>query len=178
LSANSRNPNQVQAEALEWHNTLTISGKKFLEGQNGVHWTPLHLLPYWDPVNHLVLGFMHNWLEGILVEHLRTYWGIGQDFKLQCRLDAEEIGNYQDERIIDSDASESMAELEDLEQEASNTADMDFPPPSQSPTPSIATVTPADFYDSDTDDDDYVDIPSTAHKFDKFVEVGVNQRRE
>jgi hypothetical protein len=30
-------------------------------------------------VKHVILGFMHNWLEGILQHHLRTLWGIGRD---------------------------------------------------------------------------------------------------
>ncbi|KAF8226985.1 hypothetical protein L208DRAFT_1299046, partial [Tricholoma matsutake] len=45
----------------------------------GVRWTPLHNLPYWDPVKHVVLGFVHNWLEGVFQHHLCAPWGIGQD---------------------------------------------------------------------------------------------------
>ncbi len=39
----------------------------------------LHRLSYWDPVKHVMLGYMHNWLEGVLMQHLRVLWGIGRD---------------------------------------------------------------------------------------------------
>ncbi|KZV59036.1 hypothetical protein PENSPDRAFT_672638 [Peniophora sp. CONT] len=31
----------------------------------------------WDPVAHVLLGYMQNWLEGILQHQLRDLWGIG-----------------------------------------------------------------------------------------------------
>src|SRR5271155_2872335 len=89
-----------------------------------------------------MLGFMHNWLEGILKHHLRTLWGIGLE---ETRAD-EEV--EKDEEWTDADIFESASELDDLIQEVAEAsaaagawADFemhDIPPstPSSSLTPS------------------------------------------
>ena len=56
---------QVQEQAQVWLNMTTKSGYKAQAQYTGVWWTPLHRLPYWDPVKH-ILGYMHNWQEGVL----------------------------------------------------------------------------------------------------------------
>ncbi|KNZ49274.1 hypothetical protein VP01_510g11 [Puccinia sorghi] len=43
----------------------------------GVRWSELNRLAYWDPSRHVVLGAMHNWLEGILQGHFRVRWRFG-----------------------------------------------------------------------------------------------------
>ena len=43
----------------------------------GVHWSSLHQLFYRNPVQHTILGVMHNWFEGLLQHHTRRCWGIG-----------------------------------------------------------------------------------------------------
>jgi hypothetical protein len=35
----------------------------------GVRWSELNCLSYWNPSKHVVLGIMHNWLEGVLQTH-------------------------------------------------------------------------------------------------------------
>ncbi|THU94685.1 hypothetical protein K435DRAFT_899460, partial [Dendrothele bispora CBS 962.96] len=60
---------QVKSDARAWKNAKTKTKRQKLATENGVRWTPLHDLPYWDPVHQVVLGMMHNWLEGIL--HIR-----------------------------------------------------------------------------------------------------------
>jgi hypothetical protein len=57
----------------------TKASQNALQKTTGIWWTLLHNLLYWDPVKHVVLGFMHNWLEGVLQHHLCALWGIGQD---------------------------------------------------------------------------------------------------
>ncbi|KAH9471668.1 hypothetical protein Pst134EA_033299 [Puccinia striiformis f. sp. tritici] len=42
--------------------------------QTGVRWSELNRLTYWNPTKHVVLGIMHNWLEGILQGHWRYRW--------------------------------------------------------------------------------------------------------
>ncbi|KAF8219833.1 hypothetical protein L208DRAFT_1135995, partial [Tricholoma matsutake] len=75
----SQKVNGFLAHAEAWLNQTTKADQNALAKSNGVWWTPLHCLPYWDPVKHVVLGFMHNWLEGILQHHLCSLWRIGQD---------------------------------------------------------------------------------------------------
>ncbi|KAF8230707.1 hypothetical protein L208DRAFT_1041921, partial [Tricholoma matsutake] len=66
-------------QAETWLHQTTKAGRNALQKTTGVQWTPLHNLPYWDPVKHVVLGFMHNWLEVVLQHHICALWGIGQD---------------------------------------------------------------------------------------------------
>jgi hypothetical protein len=68
---------RVRAAAQEWQQAPTKKAQKLLIDRNGIRWTPLHELFYRDPVQHTVLGVMHNWLEGILQHHTRVKWGIG-----------------------------------------------------------------------------------------------------
>ncbi|KIY61093.1 hypothetical protein CYLTODRAFT_480573, partial [Cylindrobasidium torrendii FP15055 ss-10] len=69
----------VRQQARDWFNAKTKTLRNSLASENGVRWTPLHRLPYWDPVKHVILGFMHNWLEGVLQHQLRAVWGIGRN---------------------------------------------------------------------------------------------------
>ncbi len=104
----------VRQEAAAWKNAQTLKRRNELEKTNGVRWTSLHRLQYWDPVKHVVLGYMHNWLEGVLQHHLRVLWGVGRDKAHQDKV--KEIDN--DELWHESDLSESGSELEDLYREA------------------------------------------------------------
>ena len=99
----------MQAQAEAWLNQTTT-----LETETGVQWTPLHHLPYCNPVNHVVLGFMHNFLEGIVQHQLCSLWGIGCDEDENQKL--KEIDH--DEQWTDADLSESADELDELCNEA------------------------------------------------------------
>ncbi|MBW0514434.1 hypothetical protein O181_054149 [Austropuccinia psidii MF-1] len=37
--------------------------------KTGIRWSELNRLPYWNPVQQIPLGIMHNWFEGILQHH-------------------------------------------------------------------------------------------------------------
>ena len=65
---------EVCAQADRWLNMPTKSGQEVLAMQYGVWWTLLLHLLYWDPVKHVMLSFMHNWLEGILENHTLGNW--------------------------------------------------------------------------------------------------------
>ncbi|RDB18249.1 hypothetical protein Hypma_000606 [Hypsizygus marmoreus] len=132
-----RNSAQVRAQAEEWLNITTKAGRHTLETATGVRWTPLHRLPYWDPVKHVVLGFMHNWLEGILQHHLRSLWAIGQE-ENESQL-AEEA--KRDEQWSEADVSDSADELDDLVEEAAENELIQHLPPPMSPSPSFSSST-------------------------------------
>ena len=132
-----RNGVQVRAQAEAWLNQTTKAGRNALAKSNGVRWTPLHRLPYWDPVKHVILGFMHNWLEGILQHHLRSLWRIGQDEDESQKIKEIEL----DEQLTEEDVSDSTEELEGLfqetaEYETANIMAMQHTPPPMSPSPS------------------------------------------
>ncbi|KAF9078096.1 hypothetical protein BDP27DRAFT_1379226 [Rhodocollybia butyracea] len=65
----------VREQAQRWHDAITITEKNGLFLTTGVRWTPMYDIPYWNPVQYMILGFMHNILEG---HHLRELWGIGR----------------------------------------------------------------------------------------------------
>ncbi|KAJ3527053.1 hypothetical protein NMY22_g9924 [Coprinellus aureogranulatus] len=68
---------QVRAAGEAWRTATTKVERKALVKKNGVRYSSLHQLPYLDPVLHVVLGVMHNWLEGVLQHHVRMKWGLG-----------------------------------------------------------------------------------------------------
>jgi hypothetical protein len=140
-----------------------------------------------------MLGFMHNWLEGILKHQLRMLWGIGPE---ETQKVDEEI--EQDEEWTNADVSESASELDDLLQEAAEAsavaaaaealadAEMqDIPPPTPSPslTPSqhsnsSSTPTPSEHqpqpylfdFEEDEDPEDFNYVPNNGTPF-SFTDV-------
>lgn len=104
---------QVREQARTWRAQPSKAARGREEQKNGVRWSAIHVLPYWNPVKHVVLGYMHNWLEGVLEEHQRTFWGIGRDLwrqNIAKEVDAEE-------RFSDMDIEESGSELDELREE-------------------------------------------------------------
>ena len=158
-----RNGRNVRAEAALWLSTVTKSGREAQVQETGVRWSPLHRLPYWDPVKHVVLGFMHNWLEGVLQHHLRVLWCIG----LPEEIKKVAVELEKDEQWSQADSHESAEELEGLQkaaEEANEQADVEAHTMRSSPTLSTASnVTPTQddpqlnpyaFMDVDNGDDD------------------------
>lgn len=132
-----RDGDEVKAHARQWKATVQKTKKADLATKNGVRWTPLHDLVYWDPVKHLVLGFMHNTLEGILETQLRDLWGIGRSIQEKTRIeviDEEEFFYGTDAEIFefDSDLEGLFAESQEYaSSRESQTPDNDTPPVSE-----------------------------------------------
>ncbi|PPQ71131.1 hypothetical protein CVT25_004856 [Psilocybe cyanescens] len=151
------------------YNTWTL--RNALATKNGVRWT-LHNLLYWDPVHHIILGYLHNWLEGILQHQLRNLWGLGRDEKEKLK----ELGK--EEYWTEEDVSDSFDELEELLAEVSihelheqnmdqslleseNDMDVEMDQPgSRNITPTPQNYHPYSFDDDleDSDDPDYIPI--------------------
>lgn len=70
-----RNAAKVLQISEKWKQAKTIKGQDELLQKAGVCYSELNQLPYCDPVAHVTLGFMHNWLEGVLAHHFREPWG-------------------------------------------------------------------------------------------------------
>lgn len=132
-----RNGAVVRNDAALWLQDTTKVARATRESKTGVRWTSLHRLPYWDPVNHTILGPLHNWDEGVLKHHLRSLCGIGRDEKDEQKLKEADI----DEQWTEGDVSDSASELEDLLREAAQHSPevawaMEQAPPPGSPSPS------------------------------------------
>jgi hypothetical protein len=67
----------VRFTAEAWQAAQTKVRCKEIFDQHGVRWSALHKLRYHDPVQHTVLGVMHNWIEGVLQHHAHVKYGIG-----------------------------------------------------------------------------------------------------
>lgn len=104
---------EVRNQAEEWKGAITVSAKEALAKKTGVRWTPLHDLPYWDPVKHVVLGFMHNFLEGVLQHQLRILWGIGRPKAATARAMKDLPTGDQDDLISTTDIPDSHEPSED-----------------------------------------------------------------
>jgi hypothetical protein len=68
---------EVWAAAEKWRQATTKIKHKEIFDTHGVRWSALNQLLYCDPVQHTILGLMHNWIEGILQHHARVKWGMG-----------------------------------------------------------------------------------------------------
>ncbi|KZV83577.1 hypothetical protein EXIGLDRAFT_713049 [Exidia glandulosa HHB12029] len=70
----------VREQAVAWRAATTKTARKELFRDSGVRWSPLHDLPYWDPVRHL--------------HHSRAKWGVGST-KLHGPRDTRRIYNLE-----------------------------------------------------------------------------------
>lgn len=70
-----------QESAISWRDAETSARRSKLSRQNGIRWSELLRLPYWDPTTFVVLDCMHSLLLGDLRRHCREVWGM--DFRLE-----------------------------------------------------------------------------------------------
>ncbi|KAH7096938.1 hypothetical protein BKA62DRAFT_624494 [Auriculariales sp. MPI-PUGE-AT-0066] len=100
----------------EWQAAKTIKDCDTITKRSGLRWSKLYRLPYWDSVNSVSIGIMHNLLEGVLERHLQVFWGIGPPEKVIKK----QAAMAQDELDILSSFTQHDAneELRDLEEES------------------------------------------------------------
>jgi Transposase family tnp2 len=67
--------------ACAWKDATSTAARLRLYRQNGVRWSELLRLPYWEPTTFVVLDCMHSLLLGDLQRHCREVWGM--DFQLE-----------------------------------------------------------------------------------------------
>ncbi|KZV59304.1 hypothetical protein PENSPDRAFT_543852, partial [Peniophora sp. CONT] len=154
-----RTAEQVRAQAEHWRSLTTKKARKEQATSTGVRWTPFYLLHAWNPVDHVMLGYMHNWLEGVLKHQLRRLWNLGPV--------KENAADMPDPETAAADASDIESDASSSSSTASlrPTSDAEMPPPSSTPsgdsTPRASHFTlPLDHLgdDSDSDSDDDVEI--------------------
>ncbi|KAJ6497971.1 hypothetical protein C8R47DRAFT_972276, partial [Mycena vitilis] len=160
-----RDGQTVKRQGREWKALIYIKDKDTKSKETGVRWTPVHDFWGWDPVAHIVLGFMHNSLEGLAEHHLRVLWGIGR----HARIKQDLADQKKAEQFYESDASEASQDLDNLAAESRSSAasvaddemeiDVDHTESSASTTPTPEN--PGDLYmgnedDDEDDEEDYV----------------------
>jgi hypothetical protein len=62
----------LRQRAAQWKAATTQKSQNTLFSQNGIRWTELWRLPYWDPTRMLVVDPMHCLLEGLAQFHFRN----------------------------------------------------------------------------------------------------------
>ena len=158
-----RQGREVRAQAEEWRDLVTITEKESRARETGVRWTPLHNMPYWNPVKHVLLGFMHNFLEGVLQHQLRVLWGIGRTKAAHKKI-AEMEKDDTASNLHTSDVSDnsdwegsqhgSASGLTDdlVDMVVDQDTDMDVDHPSGTPTPPPESITLSLEDESDNED--------------------------
>jgi hypothetical protein len=61
-----------RAAAEEWKNAETKSERDKVFRRHGVRWSELLRLPYWDPVQFIIINGMHNLFLGVVQHHFRN----------------------------------------------------------------------------------------------------------
>ncbi|MBW0520715.1 hypothetical protein O181_060430 [Austropuccinia psidii MF-1] len=73
---NPQDENSTKELSMRWHDEQQKTQQKLLVRKMGLRWSELNQLSYWDAVRCVVLGILHNWYEGVLQHHFRSWWGI------------------------------------------------------------------------------------------------------
>lgn len=66
---NTRDVNAMRSAAESWRDADSVSTQKAIVAAQGVRWSPLWRLPYWNPCRQLVVDSMHCLLEGLVKFH-------------------------------------------------------------------------------------------------------------
>ena len=70
-----RDPKMQRVNACAWLEADSEKRERLFK-ENGIRWSELLELPYWDPVNFLVIDSMHNLYLGLFQRHCRDLWGM------------------------------------------------------------------------------------------------------
>ena len=72
----ARDPDLLKAQARAWRDAESEAVRDNLWKMNGVRWTELQRLPYWDPSKFITIDPMHLLYLGILQRHCQKVWGM------------------------------------------------------------------------------------------------------
>jgi hypothetical protein len=92
-----RDCTEHRAAAEAWRDASTQAGQKSLFKENGVRWSSMLKLPYWDPTKFVVVDSMHALLLGLVQFHSRKVVGIGDSLDKEKSTNAQPI----DERELE-----------------------------------------------------------------------------
>ena len=65
--------------ALKWKEAKSTYDREVLFRLNGIRYSELLRLPYWNPILYTVVDTMHNMYLGVLQRHIRDFWGLSID---------------------------------------------------------------------------------------------------
>jgi hypothetical protein len=62
--------------AEEWRDAQSQAERNQVFEKNGIRWSELLRLPYWDPIKYGIIDSMHNLFLGEAQRHCRFIWGM------------------------------------------------------------------------------------------------------
>lgn len=65
--------------ALRWLNASSALERQQLFDNNGIRYSELLRLPYWNPFLYTVVDTMHNIYLNVIQRHIRDFWGVSTD---------------------------------------------------------------------------------------------------
>lgn len=75
----TRNLETHKVHANEWLNAKSARDRKDALSGNGVRWSELLRLPYWDPTKAVVVDGMHNLFLGLVATHVKVFLGLNHE---------------------------------------------------------------------------------------------------
>jgi hypothetical protein len=70
-----------RAAAQAWKDASTEEERGVQFSTNGIRWSELLRLPYWDPTRFVVIDSMHCFYLGLFRRHVREVWGMSVEFE-------------------------------------------------------------------------------------------------
>ncbi|GBE81521.1 hypothetical protein SCP_0312500 [Sparassis crispa] len=89
---------EILEAAVRWRDADTQEERKHIFKEFGVRWSELNRLPYWDPVQRIVIDGMHNIFLGVTQFHSRKV--IGMDVPIGDREDAGNSRKIKENNLI------------------------------------------------------------------------------
>ncbi|KZT04242.1 uncharacterized protein LAESUDRAFT_658222 [Laetiporus sulphureus 93-53] len=92
--------------AQEWRNASTKTRRSALFKRNGVRWSELMRLPYWDPTRSVIVDAMHNLFLGLVQYHARTIVGMDMpaadpyDDDINVGIDVEPLDDERHSKVL------------------------------------------------------------------------------
>ena len=77
----SRSLAEHQRLAQEWKDATSERDRDKLYEENGVRWSELLRLPYWDPTRFVMIDSMHGFFLRMFQRHCRQIWGMSVDIE-------------------------------------------------------------------------------------------------
>lgn len=71
-----RSCDEHRAAAIKWKTASSSDAQRLLFLQNGIRWSELLRLPYWDPTSFVVIDTMHCFFLGLFRCHVNDVWGM------------------------------------------------------------------------------------------------------
>ncbi|KLO04848.1 hypothetical protein SCHPADRAFT_789604, partial [Schizopora paradoxa] len=104
----TRKVEDFKRHAKEWKDTISVTGRKNLFKEHGVRWSAFLALPYWNPLEAVIIDGMHDIFLGICAFHCRMFLEmdvqyLGERKKKQKQIDVKRLEKYKTQVALSQD---------------------------------------------------------------------------